>query len=100
MVVAPHHLAAQAGLRVLHEGGNAIEAMVAAAVTIAVRERAYTRTATDTERTSTGRRRSRNQCRSFSRLSRSSWVAQSIVTQAAKPRTLFRKCFQGLMKVL
>ena len=26
MVVAPHHLAAQAGLRVLHEGGNAVEA--------------------------------------------------------------------------
>ncbi|MCH7693846.1 MAG: hypothetical protein IID50_10425, partial [Proteobacteria bacterium] len=25
-VVAPHHLAAQAGLRVLGEGGNAIEA--------------------------------------------------------------------------
>jgi gamma-glutamyltranspeptidase len=36
MVVAPHHLAAQAGLRVLHEGGNAIEAMVAAASTVAV----------------------------------------------------------------
>lgn len=36
MVVAPHHLAAEAGLRVLHEGGNAIEAMVAAAATIAV----------------------------------------------------------------
>ncbi len=36
MVVAPHHLAAQAGLRVLREGGNAIEAMVAAASTIAV----------------------------------------------------------------
>ncbi|MCH8154984.1 MAG: gamma-glutamyltransferase, partial [Proteobacteria bacterium] len=36
MVVAPHHLAAQAGLRVLHDGGNAIEAMVAAAATIAV----------------------------------------------------------------
>ena len=36
MVVAPHHLAAQAGLRVLREGGNAIEAMVAAAATIAV----------------------------------------------------------------
>ncbi|MGO8867762.1 MAG: gamma-glutamyltransferase family protein [Alphaproteobacteria bacterium] len=30
MVVAPHHLAAQAGLAVLREGGNAIEAMVAA----------------------------------------------------------------------
>jgi gamma-glutamyltranspeptidase/glutathione hydrolase len=36
MVVAPHSLAAQAGLRVLQEGGNAIEAMVAAAATIAV----------------------------------------------------------------
>lgn len=35
-VVAPHHLAAQAGLAVLREGGNAIEAMVAAASTIAV----------------------------------------------------------------
>jgi len=36
MVVAPHHLASQAGLRVLADGGNAIEAMVAAATTIAV----------------------------------------------------------------
>ncbi|MCP5151457.1 MAG: gamma-glutamyltransferase family protein [Ectothiorhodospiraceae bacterium] len=36
MVVAPHHLAAQAGLRVLTDGGNAIEAMVAAAATVAV----------------------------------------------------------------
>jgi gamma-glutamyltranspeptidase len=36
MVVAPHHLAAQAGLAVLREGGNAIEAMVAAAAAIAV----------------------------------------------------------------
>ena len=36
MVSAPHHLAARAGLRVLEEGGNAIEAMVAAASTIAV----------------------------------------------------------------
>ena len=36
MVTAPHHLAAQAGLAVLREGGNAIEAMVAAASTIAV----------------------------------------------------------------
>ena len=35
-VVAPHHLAAQAGLRVLGEGGNAIEATVAAAAAIAV----------------------------------------------------------------
>ncbi len=36
MVTAPHHLAAQAGLRVLRDGGNAVEAMVAAAATIAV----------------------------------------------------------------
>ena len=36
MVVAPHHLAARAGARVLEEGGNAIEAMVAAASAIAV----------------------------------------------------------------
>ena len=35
-VVAPHHLASQAGLRVLQDGGNAIEAMVAAAATVAV----------------------------------------------------------------
>ncbi len=35
-VVAPHHLAAQAGLRVLQDGGNAVEAMIAAAATIAV----------------------------------------------------------------
>ena len=36
MVVAPHHLAAQSGLAVLREGGNAIEAMIAAAASIAV----------------------------------------------------------------
>lgn len=36
MVTAPHHLAAQAGLRVLQEGGNALEAMIAAAATVAV----------------------------------------------------------------
>jgi gamma-glutamyltranspeptidase len=36
MMTAPHHLASQAGLRVLQEGGNAVEAMVAAASTIAV----------------------------------------------------------------
>ena len=36
MVVAPHRLAAQAGLRVLQDGGNAIEAMVAAASAISV----------------------------------------------------------------
>jgi len=36
MVTAPHHLAAQAGLRVLAAGGGAIEATVAAAATVAV----------------------------------------------------------------
>lgn len=36
MLVAPHHLAAQAGRDVLKDGGNAVEAMVAAAATIAV----------------------------------------------------------------
>jgi gamma-glutamyltranspeptidase/glutathione hydrolase len=36
MVTAPHHLAAQAGLGVLAEGGNAIEAMIASAAAIAV----------------------------------------------------------------
>ncbi|MCB1957771.1 MAG: gamma-glutamyltransferase family protein [Rhodocyclaceae bacterium] len=36
MQVAPHHLAAQAGRDILREGGNAVEAMVAAAATIAV----------------------------------------------------------------
>jgi len=36
MVTAPHHLAAQAGLRVLNDGGNAIEAMIAAAAAITV----------------------------------------------------------------
>ena len=36
MAVAPHSLAAQAALSVLRDGGNAIEAMVAAASTIAV----------------------------------------------------------------
>jgi gamma-glutamyltranspeptidase len=36
MAVAPHFLAAQAGRDVLNEGGNAIEAMVAAAATIAM----------------------------------------------------------------
>ncbi|BES73252.1 gamma-glutamyltransferase family protein [Marinobacter nanhaiticus D15-8W] len=35
MMVAPHHLAAQAGRDILREGGNAVEAMVAAAATIA-----------------------------------------------------------------
>ena len=36
IVAAPHGLAASSGLAVLREGGNAIEAMVAAAATIAV----------------------------------------------------------------
>ncbi|MDY7579424.1 gamma-glutamyltransferase family protein [Herbaspirillum sp. RTI4] len=36
MAVAPHHLASQAALAILRDGGNAIEAMVAAASTIAV----------------------------------------------------------------
>ena len=36
MAVAPHALAAQSALAILREGGNAIEAMVAAAATIAV----------------------------------------------------------------
>ena len=36
MVTAPHHLASQAGLRVLQDGGNAIEAMVATAAMVAV----------------------------------------------------------------
>jgi gamma-glutamyltranspeptidase/glutathione hydrolase len=36
MVVAPHHLASQAGLDVLRDGGTAIEAAVAAAATVAV----------------------------------------------------------------
>ena len=36
MVVAPHALAAQSGLAVLRDGGNALEAMVAAAAAISV----------------------------------------------------------------
>jgi len=36
MATAPHHLASQSGLAVLREGGNAIEAMLAMAATIAV----------------------------------------------------------------
>jgi gamma-glutamyltranspeptidase len=36
IAVAPHHLASQAALAILRNGGNAIEAMVAAASTIAV----------------------------------------------------------------
>lgn len=34
-VTAPHHLAAESGVAVLREGGNAVEAMIAAAATIA-----------------------------------------------------------------
>src|SRR3546814_10578750 len=36
MVTAPHQLAAEAGLRVLREGGNAIEATVAMAAALTV----------------------------------------------------------------
>ncbi|RIA55390.1 gamma-glutamyltransferase family protein [Dichotomicrobium thermohalophilum] len=36
MITAPHHLAAQSGLAVMREGGNALEAMIAAAATVAV----------------------------------------------------------------
>src|SRR5665213_1413108 len=36
MVTSPHTLATKAGLKVLHEGGNAIEASIAMASTIAV----------------------------------------------------------------
>lgn len=36
MITAPHRAAAEAGAEVLREGGNAIEAMIAAAATIAV----------------------------------------------------------------
>ncbi|WP_432415484.1 gamma-glutamyltransferase family protein [Chromohalobacter israelensis] len=36
MCVAPHHLAAEAGRDILRDGGNAIDAMVAAAASIAV----------------------------------------------------------------
>jgi gamma-glutamyltranspeptidase/glutathione hydrolase len=36
MVTAPQHLAAEAGARILREGGNAVEAMIAAAAAIAV----------------------------------------------------------------
>lgn len=36
VVTAPHHLAAQAGLQILREGGNAIEAMVAASAVTGV----------------------------------------------------------------
>jgi oxamate amidohydrolase len=36
MTTAPHHLASQTGIDVLRDGGNAAEAMVAMAATIAV----------------------------------------------------------------
>src|SRR5260221_6331338 len=36
MITAPHRAAAEAGAEVLREGGNAIEAMISAAATIAV----------------------------------------------------------------
>lgn len=36
MVTAPHHAASQVGLAILRDGGNAVEAMVAMAATIAV----------------------------------------------------------------
>ncbi|MGA1073470.1 MAG: gamma-glutamyltransferase, partial [Pseudohongiellaceae bacterium] len=36
MAVAPHSLAAESAMAVLREGGNAIEAMISAAATIAV----------------------------------------------------------------
>lgn len=36
LVTSPHGLATAAGLRILHEGGNALEAAIAAAATIAV----------------------------------------------------------------
>ena len=38
MAVAPHSLASESALAVLREGGNALEAMVAAAATIAVQK--------------------------------------------------------------
>jgi gamma-glutamyltranspeptidase/glutathione hydrolase len=36
IAVAPHNLASESALRVLREGGNALEAMIAAAASIAV----------------------------------------------------------------
>ena len=36
MVVAPHYLAAEAGLNILREGGNAVEAAVATAAALSV----------------------------------------------------------------
>jgi gamma-glutamyltranspeptidase/glutathione hydrolase len=36
MVTSPHYLASQSGLKVLRDGGNAVEAAIATAATIAV----------------------------------------------------------------
>lgn len=36
MVVTPHYLGSQAGIHVLQEGGNAVEAAIAAAAVVAV----------------------------------------------------------------
>jgi gamma-glutamyltranspeptidase/glutathione hydrolase len=36
MVTSPHYLASQSGLRILRQGGNAVEAAIAAAATVAV----------------------------------------------------------------
>jgi gamma-glutamyltranspeptidase/glutathione hydrolase len=36
MVTAPHYLASQAGLSILHQGGNAVDAAIAAAMTLSV----------------------------------------------------------------
>ncbi len=36
MVTSPHYLASQSGLRILQQGGNAVEAAIAIAATVAV----------------------------------------------------------------
>ena len=36
MVTSPHYLASQSGLRILQQGGNAVEAAIATAATVAV----------------------------------------------------------------